>query len=239
LKRKFRALIQKEQTLYKAEQTKPYLPGFSKYQFETEAGRREFWEILEAQIKQALDEFARQQAKKGSEQTFFTGEATKGLKLLDLLSQRYDIVVTNPPYMSGRKMNSTLKKLVAAQYPEAKGDLYAAFIKRCLELCRDGGRVGMLTMHSFMFISSYEGLRDKLKQEAIVETLLHTGPGLFSVGNPGTLQTVAFILRREPDESIRKNAVGIYFRLVKEKDGEAKRRAFEKALEELRKMYHK
>ncbi len=157
--------------------------------------------------------------------------------MLDLLSQRYDIVVTNPPYMSGRKMNSTLKKLVAAQYPEAKGDLYAAFIKRCLELAYENGRVGMLTMHSFMFISSYENLRSKIRKEAVIETLLHAGPGLFSVGNPGTLQTAAYVLRREPDESIRKNAVGVYFRLVKEKDGEAKRRAFERALEELRKIH--
>ena len=235
LEDEIRSLIEKEQKLY--ENREPYLPGFSKYQFETEAGRREFWEILEAQIKQALDEFARQQAKKGSGQTFFTGEATKGLKLLDLLSQRYDIVVTNPPYMSGRKMNSTLKKLVAAQYPEAKGDLYAAFIKRCLELAYENGRVGMLTMHSFMFISSYENLRSKIRKEAVIETLLHAGPGLFSVGNPGTLQTAAYVLRREPDESIRKNAVGVYFRLVKEKDGEAKRRAFERALEELRKIH--
>jgi len=131
-------------------------------------------------------------------------------------------------------MNDRLKKLVAEQYPEAKGDLYAAFIRRCLELANERGRVGMLTMHSFMFISSYENLRSKVREEAVIETLLHAGPELFSVGNPGTLQTAAYVLRREPDPDLRNNSVGIYFRLVKEKDGEAKRLAFEKALAELR-----
>jgi len=233
-------LVEEERQRYLREGKQPDLFGWSREQFETEEGRQEFWEMLEIQIIQALNEFARQQARAGTPQTFFAGEATKGLKLLELLSQRYDVVVTNPPYMSARKMNARLKELLADQYPEAKGDLYAAFIQRCLELAREGGRIGMLTMHSFMFISSYENLRKKIREKAVIETLIHAGPGLFSVGNPGTLQTAAYVLRREPDEEIRNNSVGVYFRLVKEKDGEAKRRAFKKALEELRrKVYNK
>jgi hypothetical protein len=60
------------------------------------------------------------------------------------------------------------------------------------------------------------------------------GPGLFATGNPGTLQTVAFVLRRESDTQKRENSVGTYFRLVHEPDADAKRLAFEKALSELR-----
>jgi hypothetical protein len=88
----------------------------------------------------------------------------------------------------------------------------------------------MLTMHSFMFISSYEKLRSLLAENAVVEAAAHYGPGLFSVGNPGTLQTVAFVLRREQLEMERREARGVYFRLVKESDAEAKRTAFEQAL---------
>ena len=88
----------------------------------------------------------------------------------------------------------------------------------------------MLTMHSFMFISSYEKLRSCLRERVRIETLAHLGPGLFAVGNPGTLQTATYVLSREPNEQVRIDAVGTYFRLVKEPDGEAKRRRFEQAL---------
>lgn len=121
-------------------------------------------------------------------------------------------------------------------YPEGKSDLYAAFIMRALELVKENGWVGMLTMHSFMFISSYEALRNFITNQAAIKTLAHFGPGLFATGNPGTLQTAAFVLRKEPDTQKRKNSEGLYFRLVHEPDAESKRIAFEKALSELRQV---
>jgi len=148
--------------------------------------------------------------------------------------REYDVVVTNPPYLSRRKMNKELADLLDQDYPEGKSDLFAAFIMRCLELINEDGYVGMLTMHSFMFISSYESLRNYRTNQASIETLVHLSPGLFATGNPGTLQTAAFVLRREPDAARRANSVGTYFRLVHEPDAEAKRRAFEKALSELK-----
>jgi len=181
-----------------------------------------------------LDEFARQQAEAGVDQAFFTGEATKGLRLLDLMLRRYDVVVTNPPYISRRKMSKKLAELVGDAYPEGKGDLYAAFIQRNLELTEERGYVGMLTMHSFMFVSSYEGLRVDIRRQAAIETMAHCGPALFDVGNPGTLQTTAFVLRREPETEVRGNNAGTYFRLVHEPGYEAKRAAFEQALAALR-----
>ena len=168
------------------------------------------------------------------EQTFFAGETAKGLRLLELMAQRYDVVVTNPPYMSARKMNSRLKSLVAASYPAGKGDLYAAFIQRCVDLACPTGCVGMLTMHSFMFISSYEKLRSIIREQAFIETMAHAGPALFDVGNPGTLQTSAYVFRREDDPEARQKAEGTYFRLVKEPDSEAKQRRFEEAVANLR-----
>ena len=69
-------------------------PGGHKQQFETAAGRREFWEMLEIQIGQALDAFARQHAIDGQDHSFFAGETTKGLQLLEIMSRRYDVVVT-------------------------------------------------------------------------------------------------------------------------------------------------
>ena len=100
LDEEIRGLVEKERRHYEREGHEPDLFGWSATQFETEAGRREFWEILEAQIGQALDAFARQQAERGSDQSFFVGETTKGLRLLEVMANRYDVVVTNPPYMS-------------------------------------------------------------------------------------------------------------------------------------------
>ncbi len=226
LEQEMGALVAEERAAYREAPLFAGLPGT----FEAEAGEDEFWEIVSAQIVQGLDEFARQQARRGADQTFFAGEATKGLRLLDLMLRRYDVVVTNPPYLSRRKMGTTLRNLLSDAYPEGKSDFYAAFIERCLELAEEeGGHVGMLTMHSFMFISSYEDLRQKIRSQAAIRTVAHLGPGLFEVGNPGTLQTVAFCLRREPDPEARAANAGTYLRLVHEPTGDAKRCAFEAA----------
>jgi len=226
LEREIADLVAAERSRY---QKTPLFAGIAG-EFEREAAEEEYWAILEAKIIQALDEFTRQVRADDPGQTFFMGEAVRGLRLLHLLLKRYDVVVTNPPYMSRRNMSKDLADLIADEYPEGKGDLYAAFILRCLELAEEQGYVGMLTMQSFMFISSYEKLRQTLTDQAVIEVMAHTGPSLFETGNPGTLQTTAFVLRREPETLRRENHRGVYFRLVHQPDSESKRRAFEEAL---------
>ncbi|MFX1555420.1 MAG: BREX-1 system adenine-specific DNA-methyltransferase PglX, partial [Promethearchaeota archaeon] len=226
LERELGDLITEERARYDEAPLFAGLPG----EFEREAAEAEFWEIISAQTVQGLDEFTRQQAQAGVDQTFFAGEAVKGLRLVELMLRRYDVVVTNPPYMTRGKMNNELAKLVADAYPEGKNDLFAAFIQRCLEFAEDRGYVGMLTMHSFMFIRSYEALRGAIRREAAVEAMAHCGPGLFEVGNPGTLQTAAFAIRKEPETLRREANVGTYFRLVHAPTGDGKRQALEQAL---------
>lgn len=209
-------------------------PGVTAEQFKTQEGLEEFFSILEEQIMRQLDEFVRSSGNGGGELTHFAHEASKGIRFLRLVQQRYDIVTTNPPYLSRRKMNSRLAELLDDNYPAGKSDLYACFINRCQELLDISGLMGILTMHSFMFISSYENLRSSLREEVFVVTLAHFGGGLFAVGNPGTLQTAAYVLRRELSPSFREGSVGVYFRLVHERDADAKRTAFESALSALR-----
>jgi len=232
--KEIRGMVQRERERYRHE-AEGWLPlPEILHTFEAEASDRSFWEILDLQIVQAFDEFARQRASVGQDVTFFATEAVKGFRLLELLMRRYDVVVTNPPYMSARKMNDQLKSLVAGAYPVAKGDLYAAFVQRCLELVAVSGRVGMLTMHSFMFVTSYENFRGLILDGASIETELHLGPGLFNVGNPGTLQTAAYVLRSENNASQRQMSSGTYFRLVKEPGSEAKMRGFVRGLLQVR-----
>ena len=206
------------------------IPGLTEETFETEAGIEEFFGVLTEQILRHLDNFVSRSRASNDEEGHFVGEAAKGMRYLRLVSRDYDVVATNPPYLSGRKMNKRMTTLMKSEYPEGSGDLYAAFITRCQELLQDSGLMGMLTMHSFMFISSYEKLRDLLRAKVAVDTLAHFGGHLFAVGNPGTLQTAAFVLRKEPDVQKRDNHTGTYFRLVKETSSEAKRLAFEEAV---------
>jgi hypothetical protein len=236
LEAEIEALVAEEKIRYEREGRQLDLFRDVTVDFESEAAREEYWGIMVSQLIQALDQFAHMVAQRGHNARFFTQEATKGLRVLNLMMRDYDVVATNPPYMSRRKMNNSLAELLTEQYPEGKGDLYAAFIIRALELVKPTGFVGMLTMHSFMFISSYEALRQHITNQASIQTLAHLGPGLFATGNPGTLQTTAFVLRREPDLKRRNSEIGTYFRLVHEPDAEAKRLAFEKALVKLKQI---
>jgi hypothetical protein len=133
LDEEIRKLVDEERQRYEREGRQPDFFGWPKTQFETEAGQREFWEVLEIQIGQALDDFARQRAAEGADQAFFAAETTKGLQLLEIMAQRYDVVLTNPPYMTSRNMNAVLKQYLQKEYPVAKSDLYAAFVQRCTE----------------------------------------------------------------------------------------------------------
>ena len=74
----------------------------------------------------------------------------------------------------------------------------------------------------------------EIRRQAAIETMAHCGPALFDVGNPGTLQTTAFVLRKEPDTEARAGNEGTYFRLVHQPDSDAKRRALEEALRHFR-----
>ncbi|MCI0393106.1 MAG: BREX-1 system adenine-specific DNA-methyltransferase PglX [Acidobacteria bacterium] len=228
-----RELVEQERRRYEREGRTPDLFGWSAQQFESEAGREEFWEMIEVQINQALDFFAQQQAKEGRDQSFFVGETTKGLRLLEVLGNRYAVVLANPPYMTSRNMNSVMSEYLKNKFPAAKRDLYAAFIQRCAELLADEGRMGLITQQSFMFISSYEALRKWLGERVAIETMAHTGPRAFAEVAGEKVNTTLYVLRREADETSRNEAVGTYFRLVKEPDAEAKQRRFERAVRAL------
>jgi len=232
IERDLKEMVETERkTLLASSQPELLLAGLTDDLFESTRDLDSFFDQLASSIADRLDSFARDA---GSNSHHAAAEASKGMRFLRLVEKRYDVVVTNPPYLSGRKMNKRLSVLMEQEYNEGKGDMYAAFILRCQELLAADGLMGMLTMHSFMFISSYEELRIKLRKEVAIETLAHFGGGLFSVGNPGTLQTAAFVLRQEPEASQREEQVGTYFRLVKERNAEAKRIAIESSLASLR-----
>jgi hypothetical protein len=157
----------------------------------------------------------------------FGREAERGVRLLQLLDQHYAVVVTNPPYMGSKNMDTLLKKYVEKYYPSGKRDLYAAFILRCLELCRPNGRVAMVTQQSWMFLRSYSELRampeEKLQgirksgtftgllRETSIEALAHLGEFAFEESAAAGAFAAMFTLANQQPTSDHRM---IAFRLV-------------------------
>ncbi|PKK90024.1 MAG: hypothetical protein CVV64_11935 [Candidatus Wallbacteria bacterium HGW-Wallbacteria-1] len=112
-----------------------------------------------------------------------------------LLGQKYDVVITNPPYMGGKGMTPDLSDFVKKTYPDSKGDLFAVFIEKCMALTKDNHFTSMITQHAWMFLSSYEKLRNKVITDSIIDTMVHLGPRAFEEIGGEVVQTTAFVLR--------------------------------------------
>lgn len=131
------------------------------------------------------------------------------VKLYKILSQKYDVVCTNPPYMGSSGMNAVLSDYVKKNYPDSKSDLFACFMEKCGQLVKRNGLYAMITQHAWMFLSSYEKLREKLKMNSIVN-MAHLGARAFDEIGGEVVQTTAFVScgRRVVDFK------GTYVRLV-------------------------
>ncbi|KPF91906.1 hypothetical protein IP81_07530 [Novosphingobium sp. AAP83] len=127
-----------------------------------------------------------------------------------LLGGRYDCVVANPPYMGGKGMNADLKSFAGKRYPDSKADLFAVFIERNLEFAADRGSVAMITMQSWMFLSSYENLRLKLLANETMASMAHLGArGFDSIGGE-VVSTTAFVIKNAHMADFK----GGYLRLI-------------------------
>ncbi|WP_455527241.1 BREX-1 system adenine-specific DNA-methyltransferase PglX [Huintestinicola sp.] len=114
------------------------------------------------------------------------------MTIYKILTQKYDVVCTNPPYMGGSGMSAVLSDFVKKNYPDSKSDLFAVFIERCGQLAKANGFYAMITQHAFMFLSSYEKLREKLLQKTTVN-MAHLGARAFDEIGGEVVQTTAFV----------------------------------------------
>ena len=97
----------------------------------------------------------------------------KALRQVDYLSPKYHVVIANPPYMGGKGMNGRLVEWAKDNYPDSKSDLFAMFIERGLEMVPKLCYSAMVTMQSWMFLSSYEKLRDRLLTQTSIKSMTH------------------------------------------------------------------
>jgi len=154
-------------------------------------------EISWEELKQRLIDDAREIANKALEQNsvvdeLFAGEVEKSVELLDVLLKEYDVVVSNPPYLSNRKTGDNLKEYVRSNF-KGKSDLYAAFIERCLDFAKEDNYVAMVTPENYMFTYSFRGLRKKLLNQSEIVECAHLSGYSFSMKDRPF--TAAFVLK--------------------------------------------
>ena len=149
-----------------------------------------------------LQDYLEEIRQKGSENILFAawademaGKMPKLIRQAKLLSRKYDVVVTNPPYMGSGGMDAKLSKYVKDNYPDSKSDLFAVFIEQCGAMIKPNGYQAMITQHAWMFLSSYEKLREKILQKMIVN-MAHLGPRAFEEIGGEVVQTTSFVLRK-------------------------------------------
>ena len=117
------------------------------------------------------------------------------IQVAEIMAQKYDVVVTNPPYMAvsnaGAKVNDYVKK----NFPDSKSDMFAVFIERCGQMTKKNGYQAMITQHAWMFLSSFEKLRAKLLAVDIVN-MVHLGARAFEEIGGEVVQTTSFVIRK-------------------------------------------
>ena len=101
------------------------------------------------------------------------------IRVAEILAQQYDVVVTNPPYMGGANMDARLSEFVKKHYPDTKSDMSTVMMERTLKMCKPNGFMAMINIPVWMFLSSYEKLREHLISENTIMSMVHPGRGIF------------------------------------------------------------
>jgi hypothetical protein len=131
------------------------------------------------------------------------------VQIARLLGQKYEAVVTNPPYMGISGGNAKLNDYVKKNYPDSKSDMFAVFIEKCGDMARRNGFQAMITQHAWMFLSSFEKLREKLQTKDIVN-MAHLGARAFEEIGGEVVQTTSWVMKKSYVGGYK----GIYCRLI-------------------------
>lgn len=143
------------------------------------------------------------------------------VQVAEALEQKYDVVVTNPPYMGSSGMSAKPSNFVKKDYPDSKSDLFAVFIEKCRQMAKKSGFQAMITQHAWMFLSSFEKLRTKLLTVDIVN-MAHLGARAFEEIGGEVVQTTSFVIRKSHIVDYK----GEYCRLIEPTSQQGKENLF-------------
>ena len=134
------------------------------------------------------------------------GEENEAAQLVLALTDKYVVLVMNPPYMGGGNMNAVLSNYVKKNYEAGKADLFSVFMQVAEERLAKNGKYGMINLPSWLFLSTFEKIRTSLINNYHIDSLLHMGRGIFGID----WGSVAFVVTKSQETTN-----GIYFRLHK------------------------
>lgn len=144
---------------------------------------------------------------------------------LEALGRRYSCVIANPPYMGSSKFDAWTGTWIKANYPDEKADLCTCFIKRGIQMIEANGYAAEVTMHSWMFLGSFEKMRKAIIDHCNVVTMAHLGPHGFDAINGEVVQTAATVF-----SNVKPQAKGFYARLIDGKSEQEKNAALLEAI---------
>ena len=162
----------------------------------------------------------------------FINDLLPAIDFIDTLTDSYDAIVMNPPYMGSRRFNDVLslyivgngkkgKYEIKGHYEKSKADLFSIFMEVCIDRLYEGGKYGMINMQSWMFLSSFVEIRDFIINNYHIDSLLHLGVNIFDSGVGTIVKNTSFIITKEYSD-----VPGIYYDLTSESDCLAKENAF-------------
>lgn len=143
------------------------------------------------------------------------------IRQAEAMAQKYDVVITNPPYMAISNAGGKVNEYVKKTFPDSKADLFAVFIERCGQMAKENGYQAMITQHSWMFLSSFEKLRAKLLSVDIVN-MAHLGARAFEEIGGEVVQTTSFVIRKSHVADYK----GEYCRLIEPTTQQGKEEMF-------------
>ena len=135
------------------------------------------------------------------------------VQVAEALAQKYDVVVTNPPYMGSGGMGAKLTDFVKKSYPDSKSDMSTVCMEKSLSMCRKNGFMTMINIPVWMFLASYENFRNALLRDNTIINMIHPGRGIFG----SDFGTTTFVFRK----SNPCGYIGCYHRLF-DAQGEVK-----------------
>lgn len=142
-------------------------------------------------------------------------------RLILALTDKYAAVIANPPYMGSGNMNPVLAKYVKDNYEDGKADLFSVFMYVSIQLLTSQGKMGMINMQSWMFLSSFEKLRKHFIKNYQIDSMLHLGPRTFDELSGEIVQNTTFVISKSSSFMS-----GIYYRLIEGKSCREKENIF-------------
>ncbi len=161
------------------------------------------------QLRQKVNELG----ERGSN-AYTLAKTNDAISFLEIIANKYDVVVANPPYTDSGDFGTELKKFIEENYKKPlkfNSNLYACFIKRCCELAGDDGKVGMIHPHTFMFIKTFEDVRKFMLEQTHINVMVDYGLDRVNLFGPGILLDATFYTL---DMNSKEKTAGIYFNIT-------------------------